>query len=91
MHAKVLEVVQSLRRDTADPLEELLARRVGLLWLQVHYFDVQVAAAMTRTPREQDYLVTRQTGAQGAYSLAVEALNDFQTGVRRRVRARPAD
>jgi len=90
MHAKVIEIVQSLRRDTADPLEELLARRVGLLWLQVHYFDAQVAAAMTRTPREQDYLVTRQTGAQAAYTLAVQALNDFQTGVRRRVRSRPA-
>ena len=82
LHAEVLDVIRSLRRDSADPMEDLLARRVGLLWLQMHYFDVQVADATTRTPREQEFLVRRQTVTEKAYAEAIMILRDFQAGVR---------
>lgn len=75
--AKLL-LIESLRRDTADPLEELLAHRVGRLWLQGRYFDVQFDAAMRRTTREQEFLAKRQRATRQAYAAAIQALRDCQ-------------
>ena len=33
-HAKVKELIGSLQQNKDDPLEQLLARQIGLLWLQ---------------------------------------------------------
>ena len=82
LHAEVMDVIRSLRSDSADSMEDLLARRVGMLWLQMHYFDVTVAEATTRTPREQEFLVKRQAAAERAYAEAILTLRDFQAGVR---------
>ena len=81
LHAEVMDVIRSLRSDSADSMEDLLARRVGMLWLQMHYFDVMVADATTRTPKEQEFLVKRQTATEKAYSEAILTLRDFQAGV----------
>ena len=77
-----MDVIRPLRSDSADPMEDLLARRVGLLWLQMHYFDIQVADATTRTPKEQEFLERRQAAKEKAYSEAILILRDFQAGVR---------
>lgn len=82
LHTEVMDLIRSLRSDAADPMEDLLARRVGLLWLQMYYFDVQVADATTRTPREQEFLVRRQAAAEKAYAEAILTLRDFQAGVK---------
>ena len=82
LHAEVMDVIRSLRSDSADAMEDLLARRVGMLWLQMHYFDVQVADATTRTPREQELLVKRQTATEKAYAEAILTLRDFRAGVK---------
>jgi len=82
LHAEVMDLIRPLRSDTADPMEDLLVRRVGLLWLQMHYFDVMVADATTRTPREQEFLVKRQAAAEKAYSEAIMILRDFRAGVK---------
>ena len=77
-HAQVLDLIGSLQQNKTDPLERLLTQRVGLLWLQVHYVDVQLAMAATRTPREQQLLDKRQGIAQAAYATAIHTLRDFQ-------------
>ena len=77
-HAKVRQLAESLRRDTTDPLEELLAWRVGRLWLQKRYFDLQLAAAMCRTTREQEFLAKRQRATAEAHMAAIQALRDDQ-------------
>lgn len=82
LHAEVLDLTRSLKNDISDPMEDLLAQRVGMLWLQMHYFDVTVAEATTRTPREQEFLVRRQTATEKAYAEAILTLRDFQAGVR---------
>ena len=82
LHAEVLELIRSLRSDSADQMEDLLARRVGLMWLQMHYFDIQVAAAMPRTPKEQEFLERRQAVTEKTYAEAILTLRDFQAGVR---------
>jgi len=63
-------------------MEDMLARRVGLLWLPMHYFDVQFAEATTRTPREQEFLVRRQTATEKAYAGAILTLRDLRAGLR---------
>jgi len=87
-HAKVVQLVDSLRQDGADPLEELLARRVGLLWLQAHYVDVQLAQATSRTMQEQEFLAKRQRTTDQAYTGAIQTLRDYQD--RRATKDRPA-
>ena len=82
LHAEVLELIRSVRSDSAGQMEDLLARRVGLLWLQMHYFDIQVAAAMPRTPKEQEFLAKRQTATEKAYAEAISTLRDFKAGVK---------
>lgn len=75
---KVWRLIDSLRQDATDPLEVLLARRVGLLWLQTHYVDVQLASATSRTPQEQEFLAKRQRTTEQAYTTAIQSLRDFQ-------------
>ena len=87
-HGKVVQLVDSLRQDAADPLEELLARRAGLLWLQAHYVDVQLAMATSRTPQEQEFLAKRQRTTEQAYVVAIQSLRDYQD--RRDTRDRPS-
>lgn len=77
-HGKVMQLVDSLRQDATDPLEELLARRAGLLWLQVHYFDIQLAQSTSRTEQEQEFLAKRQRTTDQAYATAIQALSDYQ-------------
>ena len=77
-HGKVMQLVDSLRQDASDPLEELLARRAGLLWLQVHYFDIQLAQSTSRTEQEQEFLAKRQRTTDQAYATAIQALSDYQ-------------
>ena len=77
-----MDLIRSLRSDSADPMEDLLARRVGMLWLQMHYFDVLVADAMPRSPKEQEFLVKRQAATEIAYAEAILTLRDFRAGVR---------
>lgn len=78
IHAKVLGLVGSLRRGAADPLDRLLTQRVGLLWLQVQYVDIQLAEAMSRTAQEQEFLAKRQSATQAAYTGAIRALQEYQ-------------
>lgn len=78
IHAKVLRLIDSLRRDADDPLERLLAQRVGRLWLQLKYVDIQLAEAMSRTPQEQEFLAKRQLATQQAYAATTQALRDYQ-------------
>ncbi|MBC7818269.1 MAG: hypothetical protein IAG10_15390, partial [Planctomycetaceae bacterium] len=78
IHAKVLRLIDSLRRDTDGPLERLLTRRVGLFWLQLKYVDIQLAEAMSRTPQEQEFLAKRQLATQQAYAATTQALRDYQ-------------
>ena len=87
-HGKVVQLVDSLRQDASDPLEELLARRAGLLWLQAHYVDVQLAMATSRTPQEQEFLAKRQRTTEQAYVVAIQSLRDYQD--RRDTRDRPS-
>ena len=87
-HGKVMQLVDSLRQDASDPLEELLARRAGLLWLQAHYVDVQLAMATSRTPQEQEFLAKRQRTTEQAYVVAIQSLRDYQD--RRDTRDRPS-
>ena len=77
-HARVLQLIASLQRDATDPLEQLLTRRVGMLWLQASYVDIQLAQAMSRTPKEQEFLARRQHITQQAYATAVRAVRDYQ-------------
>ena len=77
-HGKVMQLVDSLRQDATDPLEELLARRAGLLWLQVHYFDIQLAQSTSRTEQVQEFLAKRQRTTDQAYATAIQALSDYQ-------------
>ena len=77
-HAKVLQLIASLQRDATDPLEQLLTRRAGMLWLQAHYVDIQLAQAMSRTPKEQEFLAKRQHITQQAYATAIRAVRDYQ-------------
>ena len=86
-HGKVMQLVGSLRLNAADPFEELLARRVGMLWLQAHYIDVQLAMATSRTPQEQEFLAKRQRTTEQAYSGAIQTLRDYQD--RRNTKDRP--
>ena len=76
--AKVEKLAESLRRDMTDPLEKLLALRVGRLWLEGRYFDVQLAAALRRTPREQSFLAKHQRATQEAHTAAIQTLRDYQ-------------
>ena len=87
-HGKVMQLVDSLRQDASDPLEELLARRVGLLWLQAHYVDVQLAQATSRTMQEQEFLAKRQRTTDQAHAVAIQTLRDYQD--RRATKDRPA-
>lgn len=93
--ARVADLVESVWYERSDKLEELLARHVGLLWLQTHYFDIQIASAMVRTKPEQAYLGNRQQRAQKAYEAAIKALSEYQTRVHKprskRVRSRLAE
>ena len=77
-HAKVLQLIGRLQRDATDPLEQLLTRRVALLWLQAHYIDIQLAQAMSRTPKEQAFLDKRRCIAQAAYATAIQTLGTYQ-------------
>ena len=77
-HSKVLQLIASLQRDATDPLEQLLTRRVGMLWLQASYVDIQLAQAMSRTPQEQEFLAKRQHITQQAYATAIRAVRDYQ-------------
>ncbi len=83
IHAKVLRLIDSLRRDADDPLERLLTQRVGLLWLQAHYIDLQLELAVSRTHEEQAFLAKRQVATQQAYTGAIQALRDYQDRGRR--------
>ena len=56
----------------------MLAWRLGLLWLRGRYFDVQLAAAMRRTPREQEFLAKHQRATQQAHTAVIQALRDYQ-------------
>ena len=87
-HGKVVQLVDSLRQDATDPLEGLLAQRVGLQWLQIHYVDVQLAMATSRTPQEQEFLAKRQRTTEQAYVVAIQSLRDYQD--RRDTRDRPS-
>lgn len=78
-YLKVLQLVESLRRDATDPLERLLAQRVGLLWLQAHYIDLQLELAVSRTHDEQEFLAKRQAATQQAYTGAIQSLQEYQT------------
>ena len=77
-HAQVMELIGSLQQNKDDPLEQLLTRRIGLLWLQVHFVDVQLAMAVTRTHREQAFLDKRRGIAQAAYATAIQTLGAYQ-------------
>lgn len=79
IHAQVLGIVSSVRRLKDDVLEETMARRIGLLWLQANYFDSQAALATKRTLAEQKFLTKRQKDAQQLYQDAVKALREYQS------------
>lgn len=75
---RTLALVQSVRRFENDPVEETLARRVGMMWLQVTYFDSQVAQAVKRTFGEQTFLGKRQKDSQQLYVDTTKALREYQ-------------
>ncbi len=71
-------MIASIQQNATDPLERLLTQRVGLLWLQAHYVDIQLAMAEARTPKEQEYLDKRRDISQAAYATAIHALRNYQ-------------
>lgn len=78
IHAKVLRLIDSLRRDADDPLERLLTQRVGLLWLQLKYVDIQLAEAMSRTVQKQQFLAKRRVATHQMHTAATQTLQDYQ-------------
>ena len=77
-HKHVLDLVRSVSRFENDPLEATMAKRIGILWLQVSYFDSQVALAADRTPAEQKLVAKRQKESQQLYADAAKALREYQ-------------
>ena len=78
-HIRILELVRSVRQFDNDPLEKSMAQRIGILWLQVNYFDTQAALVTPRTPTEQTFFAKRQKDAQKLYTDAAMSLREYQS------------
>src|SRR5207237_586043 len=73
--AQVRALRRELAGDDAPPLERLLAQRVALCWLALHYAETVYAQAMGELSlRQADFHQRRISAAQGRYLAAIRAL-----------------
>jgi hypothetical protein len=79
---------QELAGADAGPVERLLAERVVMTWLQVHYLDSVVAqgTAQDESPKLTAYLAQRQAQAHRNYLSSLAALTTLRRLLPRAIR-----
>jgi hypothetical protein len=71
---KVEEVTRELAGPAPSAIEQLLAERAALSWVQVHHADSVAVEALAKSPRIAEFWAKRQAGAHRRYLTSLAAL-----------------
>lgn len=71
---KAVELRKEVAGKTSSPLEQLLADRAVVCWLQVSYYDNLIAQTREFTPAKVRMLQQKQDGAHRRYLSAIKTL-----------------
>ncbi|HEY7428464.1 MAG TPA: hypothetical protein VH682_29800 [Gemmataceae bacterium] len=71
---KAAELTKEVAGASPSPLEQLLAERVAVCWLQVSYYDSVVAQTQEFTPAKARILQKQHDAAQRHYLAAIKTL-----------------
>jgi hypothetical protein len=71
---KAVELRKEVAGDSPSPLEQLLADRVVICWLQVSFYDSLIAQTREYTPAKARMLQGQHDGAHRRYLTAIKTL-----------------